>query len=150
MKQLVIVKAPASHGKTYTLWELVLKLKASPGFRIIHEVYKENEPQFVVGKLKDNTNRVITVGVITFGDPGAAPDVNACLARCLSEKCDIIFAASRTSGSVYYTLKGFAAANNYATIETSPLYIPQFWHVNLKVDPFNRLFAGMLYEIIFL
>lgn len=145
MEKMVIVKAPESHGKTYTLWELVLKLKAESGWRLIYEEYKDNEPQFVVGALNGKI-----IGVITFGDPGTIGEVFVCLKKCLTENCDIIFAASRTSGGVYNALKGFAITNNYVTIETSPLYVARFWTFKLDINPLNRLFADMLYKVIYI
>lgn len=143
MKTLIIVKAPAKRGKTSTLFALISRLLASEDFKLVYPTVPEDVTSFVIGSL--NARKV---GVITFGDPGTDDDVKGCINKCLSEGCETIFVASRTSGRLYNMLYNWAADNGYDTIETSPLFVWKYWNSGLDINKLNETFAGMLYSLI--
>lgn len=141
--KLVIVKACASRGKTSTLSVLIDRLLSSENFSLHYPSSSQEVTSFVIGTLNDKK-----VGVITFGDPGTEDDVKGCLNRCVSEGCETIFVASRTSGKLYNLLYSWAEDKGYATVETSPLFAWKYWESGLNIHKLNSTFAGMLYSLI--
>lgn len=100
-------------------------------------------PSFAIVELEKHK-----IGIITFGDPTSETDVKSCLNQCLENDCDIIFAASRTRGNVYDILYHIAKTNNFATVETSPLYAWNYAKTGENPNVLNNIFAEMLISII--
>lgn len=116
MKALFIMRGPSSRGKSTTLLSLIEAMERDPYFRkITQESHPNGTDKFY---LADTDNG--KVAVITAGDPGEGYAVSSYLSRCLDVR--VIFAASRTRGSISEILSEFAIANDYAVIDTAPMF----------------------------
>lgn len=143
-KRLIDVFGKSNTGKTSTLNALIGKLLADPSFTLIDPVSKNDVYDRVIGRMNG-----LTIGVITFGDPGYDAEVKSFLnGPCIHYGCDVIFTASRTFGGVYNVERAFAAANNYHFIETSPLYMPTTPGPGSLFAPLHDIFADMLFKLI--
>lgn len=142
MNRLIILKGASNVGKTSTLDSLIRKLLAK-GAHLIHPERRTDITSFVICEFEGHR-----VGIITFGDPSSEPDVEGCLQQCIEQKCDIIFAASRTRGNVYDILYHFAKTYNFATVETSPLYAWNYAETGEKPNVLNDTFAEMFISLI--
>lgn len=140
MNRLIILKGVSNAGKTSTLAALIRKL-LSKGACLIHPEKRADITSFVICEYEGHK-----VGIITFGDPSSEPDVEGCLQQCIEYRCDIIFAASRTRGNVYDILYHFAKTNNFATVETSPLYAWNYAETGENPDMLNDIFSEMLFN----
>lgn len=142
MNRLIILKGVSNIGKTSTLSTLIKKLLTKDAC-LIHPEKRTDITSFVICGFEGHK-----VGIITFGDPTSEPDVEGCLQQCIKQKCDIIFAASRTRGGVYNMLYNFAKTNNFSTVETSPLYAWNYAKTGENPDMLNDIFAEMLIGLI--
>jgi GTPase SAR1 family protein len=142
MNRLIILKGASNVGKTSTLDALIKKLLSKDAYLILSEK-REDITSFVICGLEGHK-----VGIITFGDPTSEPDMEGCLQQCNEHQCDIIFAASRTRGNIYDKLYHFAKTNNFATIETSPLYAWNYAETGINIDTLNDILAEMLITLI--
>ena len=142
MNRLIILKGTCNVGKTSTLNTLIRKL-LSKGANLINPENRADITSFVICGFEDHK-----VGIITFGDPTSESDVKGCLQQCNEHQCDIIYAASRTRGNVYEILYNFAKTNDFATVETSPLYAWNYAETGENPDKLNEIFAEMLIKLI--
>lgn len=142
MNRLIILKGASNVGKTSTLDALIKKL-LSKGAHLIHPERSADITSFVICEFEGHK-----VGIITFGDPTSDPDVEGCLQQCKENRCDIIYAASRTRGKVYDIIYHFAKTSNFATVETSPLYAWNYTETGENPNVLNNIFAEMLISII--
>ncbi len=141
--RLINVFGKACRGKTSTLDCLIKKLISNPDFTLLSPDSGKDINDRIIGRLN---NQVI--GIITLGDPGQEEEIESFLDECLTNKCDVIYAASRTYGGVYNTEKRFASANGYLFIETSPLYLNLDNGKEINYSYFHELFSEMLYNLI--
>lgn len=142
MKRLIILKGVSNVGKTSTLDALIKKLLTKDAC-LIYPEKRAYITSFVICGFEGHK-----VGIITFGDPTCESDVEGCLQQCIEQKCDIIFAASRTRGNVYDMLYYFAKTNSFATVETSPLYAWNYAETGESPDVLNEIFSNMLLNLI--
>ena len=142
-RTLINLYGVAEIGKTATLTALYEIVKKSPSFNQIN-YHQINQSDFYAifsynGK---------TVGIMTMGDPGCENEVQDFLNECLIHSCDRIFTASRTRGQIFGMVIMFAQANNYAFIETSPLYMRERNGYNGGFDFLHEGFAELLENMI--
>ena len=138
-----MVKAPSNHGKSGVLSLLIEKLLNSSSFELIYPESKEEIGGFIIGKLG-----ALTIGVITFGDPGCECSFDSCLNLCVERDCEIVIAASRTKGEIYNRLCKFGNDQNAEILETSPIFINNYEASGLDAEPINEITVSMLLSLL--
>lgn len=143
MKALILVKAPANHGKSSSLKILISHLFEDETFRLIYPLSKDEVKSFIIGEIDKRK-----IGVITFGDPGCWDNLKSCLNTCVKHECDIIVVASRVKGEIYINLCAFGEGEDAEIIETSPIFIRNYESSGLDAELFNSMTVSTIHNLL--
>jgi len=143
MKSLIVLRGVSAQGKTSTLNRLRESIEDNPNYKVIKS---EQHPDGVDWVLISD-GPFARIGIITFGDPGTDEHVDVLLNEMHANGVSIIFAASRTRGSVWTALQEFANNNGYKLIVTSTLHSENSDDKAI-IDELNSTEAAMLEGLI--
>lgn len=117
MKTMILVKGAAERGKSQSIKRVAMTM---PFSSIIRPWLGDDYDSYIIGTVKDKYGNERIVGIESQGDPNS--NQKDWIEECVKVNCEVIIAASRTSGQTVIDAKQLAKDNGYEMIQVTTLY----------------------------